>query len=705
MTTNFKEFALNSALHASLDAMKFETPTPIQALAIPHALEGRDIIGSAQTGTGKTAAFCVPMIHYLMENTNAHALVMLPTRELAAQVHTVARQMIGEFAKGPQGIKTALLIGGEPIGKQYAQLDRRPRLIVGTPGRINDHLRSNPDLVDRVSFVVLDEADRMLDMGFAPQIDSILSETALERQTLMFSATFPDSIVKFTKQYLQNPERVSAGVQSKPGENIEQESMFVNQEQKYDELMLQLSKREGSVVIFARTQHGAEKLAIKLNKDEHTAEAIHGGLRQRQRDKVIQLFRKSAVRILVATDVAARGLDVPHVEHVINFDLPQVAEDYIHRIGRTARAGAKGQAVSFISPGERHLWRDIERLLNPDAANSDVREGGRGGFKGKGGGKKFGGGKPFGKRPFEKREGGEGYGRPFERKDGGFKKPFGEKKSYDSKPKWNPDGDYQRSERPRSDRPFRDNDRSERSFDRNDRPQRSEGNGYQGNREGGFKKPFKKRDDDFASNPDSYKRTNSAERKEGGFKKPFNRDGDRDGGQRSNYGDRPQRSEGNGGYQGNREGGFKKPYNRDGNRDGGQRSEGGYKKPFNRDSANSDRPRSSYGERSAGRSFDRNDRPQRSEGNGYQGNREGGGYKKPFKRDDNRSEGNRFERPSEDRPFRKDGANKSEGGFKKPFKADGAKKKPFGENRGSFRKDGGQRSEGHANRSAKKRAY
>lgn len=672
MTTNFKEFALNPVLHAALDSMKFETPTPIQALAIPHALEGRDIIGSAQTGTGKTAAFCVPMINYLMENTNAHALVMLPTRELAAQVHTVARQMIGEFAKGPQGIKTALLIGGEPIGKQYAQLDRRPRLIVGTPGRINDHLRSNPDLVDRVSFVVLDEADRMLDMGFAPQIDSILSETALERQTLMFSATFPDSIVKFTKQYLQNPERVSAGVQSKPGENIEQESMFVNQEQKYDELMLQLSKREGSVVIFARTQHGAEKLAIRLNKDEHTAEAIHGGLRQRQRDKVIQLFRKSAVRILVATDVAARGLDVPHVEHVINYDLPQVAEDYIHRIGRTARAGAKGQAVSFISPGERHLWRDIERLLNPDAANSDVREGGRGGSFKKGG-KSFGGGKKFG--------GGErNYG---PKKEGGYqaRKPFGRADRKDRKENgWNPDGEFrseQRTEGSFDSRPRRDFDRNDRpqraeggfkkpfkrDFDRNDRPQRAEG---------GFKKPYQKREDDFASNPDSYKRTNSAERKEGGFKKSYNRDGNRDGGQRSNYGDRPQRSE------------------------------GGYKKPFNRDGANSDRPRSNYGERS----FDRNDRPQRSEG----------GFKKPFNRDDR--DGNRFERNSEDRPFRKDGEfkprgdrpfkkegeRKSEGGFKKPFKADGANKKPFGA-KGSFRKDGGARSEGHAQRSQKKRSY
>ncbi|PZQ45347.1 MAG: hypothetical protein DI551_07580 [Micavibrio aeruginosavorus] len=617
MTTNFKEFALNPALQTSLETMKFEAPTPIQALAIPFALEGRDILGSAQTGTGKTGAFCVPMINFLMNNPTAHALVMLPTRELAAQVHDVARKMIGFENKGPQGIKTALLIGGEPIGKQYAQLDRRPRLIVGTPGRINDHLRSNPDLVDRVGFVVLDEADRMLDMGFMPQIDSILSETALERQTLMFSATFPDNIIKFSKQYLQNPERVSAGVQSKPGENIVQESMTVNQEQKYDELMLQLQKREGSVIVFVRTQHGCDKLAARLNKDEHTAEAIHGGLRQRQRDRVIQMFRKGNCRILVATDVAARGLDVPHIEHVVNYDLPQVAEDYIHRIGRTARGGAKGQAVSFISPGERHLWRDIERMLNPEAANSDVREGGSGPSKGK---KSFGGGKSFGKKPFGKKfEGERNYG---PRKDGeGFKarKPFGRADRKERKEGgWNPDAGFERSSEPRTEGSF--DSRPRRDFDRKDRPQRSEG-GYQGKREfsrdggnrseGGFKKPFKKREDgNFSSNPDAYKKTRfeGENRKEGGFKKPFKKKFFNEGGERGerNFnGDRPQRSEG---YQGNRDrdgnradGGFKKPFKK-------KEGEGNsFKKPF----AKKDGQKKSFGER--GNAF-RKDGGQRSEG-------------------------------------------------------------------------------------------
>jgi ATP-dependent RNA helicase DeaD len=581
MTTTFKEFGLHPSLQSALDSMQFDTPTPIQAMAIPLALAGQDILGSAQTGTGKTAAFCVPMINYLINNHTAHALVMLPTRELASQVHSVARKMIGR-----ENIKSALLIGGEPIGKQYGQLRQNPRLIVGTPGRINDHLRGNQDLVERVSFVVLDEADRMLDMGFAPQIDSILSETALERQTLMFSATFPDNIVKFTKQYLNNPERVSIGTQSKPGENIVQESVVLSQEGKYQELQAQLASREGSVIVFVRTQHGADKLAAKLNKDSHTSEAIHGGLRQRQRDKVISQFRKSDIRILVATDVAARGLDVPHIEHVINYDLPQVAEDYIHRIGRTARGGAKGHAVSFIAPGEKHLWRDIERLLNPNAANAnEPREGGRGGFGGK---KKFGGGKPYGKKPFGDRSGQrDGERKPFKRRE------EGEGRSFDRKPKWHPDGDFRREE---------------------GKPAQS------------LKKPFKKRDDnDFARDPDSYKRTTSGERKEGGYKKPFRRD--------ENSSDRPRR-----------EGGDRPFFKKDDNRDGQKRTEGGFKKPFQKRDQDGNAPKRSY------------DKPFRKED----------GFKKPFKKDDSRSSS--FKKPGGAKPFakRNDGFKKTGTAKKRP---------------------------------------
>lgn len=641
MTTNFNEFALHPALQESLTAMNFTEATPIQAMAIPFGLQGRDILGSAQTGTGKTAAFCIPMLDYLMNNPTAHALVMLPTRELATQVHDVARKMTGN----EKGIKTALLIGGEPIGKQYVQLNRRPRLIVGTPGRINDHLRGNPDLVDLVSFVVLDEADRMLDMGFSTQIDSILSETAMERQTLMFSATFPDSIIRFSKQYLQNPERISAGVQSKPGENIIQENMNVPQEKKHDELTSQLAKREGSVIIFVRTKHSADKMAARLIKEGHAADALHGGLRQRQREKVIMSFRKDQIRVLVATDVAARGLDVPHIEHVINYDLPQVAEDYIHRIGRTARAGNKGHAVSFISPSERGLWRDIERMLDPNVKyESGLREEGGKKFGGKsGGGKSYGGGagrKPFGRsdRPDRGDRNNDRGGDRGNRKEGG----------------WNPANDFDRAER--SDRPS-----------------------------------APRRDDRFANDPEAYKRTNSADRKEGGFKKPFNRDGASFDRPRSNYGDRPQRSEGNRSYKprtegGNggersyapREGGFNKPhYTKDGERSYNKpRTEGGY-----------DRPRSNYG-----------DRPQRSEGG------EQRSYNKP--REGGNSEGRSYA-PREGgfkKPFNKDGAGRSEGGFKKPYSKDGAKRSEGGGFKRSGAAPSGNKS-GAVKRVAQKKTF
>jgi len=586
MITTFTELDLESSLQDSLTVMNFQTPTPIQAMAIPFGLEGRDILGSAQTGTGKTAAFCIPMINYLLKNHSAHALVMLPTRELASQVHDVARKMIGFKSKGSEGIKTALLIGGEPIGKQYAQLDRRPRLIVGTPGRINDHLRSNPDLVDRVSFVVLDEADRMLDMGFAPQIDSILSETALERQTLMFSATFPENIVKFSKTYLNNPERISAGTQSKPGENIVQENMDVAQEKKYDELKRQLDTREGSVIVFVRTQHSADKISDRLNRDEYAAEAIHGGLRQRQRDKVIVNFRKSVVRVLVATDVAARGLDVPHIEHVINYDLPQVAEDYIHRIGRTARAGAQGHALSFISPGERHLWRDIDRMMNPgkkEVYESSLRED----RPRKSGPRKPFGKKPFGKKPFDKGgfEDHSAEGKKFQPR-----KPFGRADRKDRKVtgQWDPAADFDRAPRSeKPDRPFRKD--GERSFNKprseGFKPRaegsfkpRSEGN-FKPRSEGGFDRPRQdgnrpfRREGNPQSNRDGFKaRTEGFKpRREGGFKS-HSENGDR------SRSDRPFRKDG--APQGKREGGFKKPYNKDG---AAPHKEGGFKKPFSRD--------------------------------------------------------------------------------------------------------------------------
>lgn len=342
--------------------MNYTTPTPVQEQAIPFALQGRDILGSAQTGTGKTAAFCIPLIENVFRNPNSNALVLTPTRELAKQVLDVVHQMLG-----PQSpINTAFVIGGEHMGKQFQQLRQRPRIIVGTPGRINDHLERGLKLTN-TNFLVLDETDRMLDMGFGVQLDRIWKHLPAQRQTLMFSATLPRGIIQLSSKYLNNPQRVSVGETNIVAPKIKQEIIHIEHEKKYDELVQQLYKREGSVIIFSKTKYGSEKMAKKLCRDGFEADALHGDLRQNQRNKVMNNFRKKNFRILVATDIAARGLDVPHIEHVINYDLPQVAEDYIHRMGRTARAGAEGSALCFISPQEAIKWRAIERLLNPSA--------------------------------------------------------------------------------------------------------------------------------------------------------------------------------------------------------------------------------------------------------------------------------------------------------------------------------------------------
>ena len=359
---NFDSLGLPRVLMQALAHLKFTTPTPIQAAAIPVALEGRDILGSAQTGTGKTGAFGIPLIAHLIKNPQASALVMTPTRELAVQVIALMEQLLGSNS----GIRTALIIGGEPMSKQLRQLQQRPRLIVGTPGRINDHLTRRTLKLQSTDFLVLDETDRMLDMGFGIQIDAILAQMpATKRQTLLFSATLPANIVKLSSKYMTDPERISVGETHLPIERIKQENITLKEEEKYDQLLVQLQQRQGSIIVFVKTKWGTEKMAKKLRAINHAADAIHGDLRQRERDKAISDFRSKKTRIMIATDIAARGLDIPHIEHVINFDLPQCPEDYIHRIGRTARNGAEGEAVNLITGQDRKKWLAIQRLLNP----------------------------------------------------------------------------------------------------------------------------------------------------------------------------------------------------------------------------------------------------------------------------------------------------------------------------------------------------
>lgn len=359
--TTYAEMHLPATLQKALAAMNFTSPTPIQEQTIPHALEGRDILGTAMTGSGKTAAFSIPMIARLLASPRGSALILTPTRELAQQVEKVVKELLGQYSP----IKTALLIGGESMPVQLQQLRTRPRIIVGTPGRIIDHLQRGSLMLHDAGFLVLDETDRMLDMGFGDQIAQILKYVPQQRQTLLFSATLPPQIQKIAATHLKNPVRIEIGEANKAADRIVQETRELQPEEKYPTLLKELETREGTVIIFVRAKFGTEKLAAKLRKSGHTADAIHGDLEQRKRERVLQAFRDKKHRILVATDIASRGLDIPHIEHVINFDLPQAPEDYIHRIGRTARAGAEGAAVSFITPDDMLKWHAIQKLMDP----------------------------------------------------------------------------------------------------------------------------------------------------------------------------------------------------------------------------------------------------------------------------------------------------------------------------------------------------
>ena len=368
---NFSDLAIENKLKKSIQMADFKTPTPIQSLSIPKSLAGKDILGTAQTGTGKTLAFTIPMINKLIKDKNAMALIVCPTRELATQVmQTVLKLNVREI-----GIGNALLIGGESMQKQLRKLNKKARIIVGTPGRINDHLKRKSLNLFRVNYLVLDETDRMLDMGFTPQIEQILKFVPREHQTLLFSATLPDNILRISQKYLNNPERISVGSLSAPIDKIKQETFEVPQDKKYHELINQLVERSGSILVFVKTKHGADKIVKRLKYDGHKADAIHGNLRQSKRDRVINGFRNGHSRILIATDVAARGLDIPVIKHVINYDLPQVPEDYVHRIGRTGRAGKEGSALTFLTPHDHNMWRSIQKLINPNFKSSrDIQQ-------------------------------------------------------------------------------------------------------------------------------------------------------------------------------------------------------------------------------------------------------------------------------------------------------------------------------------------
>ncbi|MBN8553881.1 MAG: DEAD/DEAH box helicase [Deltaproteobacteria bacterium] len=383
---SFNDISLPEPLQRALSELKFTTPTPIQASAIPIALEGKDLIGCAQTGTGKTAAFAIPIVVHLLNGNDSRALIITPTRELADQVAEVCAKL-SRYVKGLNGI--ALLIGGMSMQRQVRALDRDPKIIVATPGRLNDHLERGNVNIKKVRIVVMDEADRMLDMGFAPQIEEIFSQVPKERQTLLFSATLPKNIMKLVGQYMNNPERVSTGEVEKPVSRIVQKHLEMSGSEKKDRLISELKNRQGLVLVFARTKMRTDRLAKNLRASQIECVQIHGGRSQSQRMTALDVFRRGETRIMIATDVAARGLDIPAISHVINFDLPQTSEDYIHRIGRTARAGAEGEALSFVTPEEKGFWRSLslgtkdgESAKNPNHRGGGSNQSGKKHFRG-----------------------------------------------------------------------------------------------------------------------------------------------------------------------------------------------------------------------------------------------------------------------------------------------------------------------------------
>jgi ATP-dependent RNA helicase RhlE len=351
-----------------LKELGFDNPTPIQAQSIPVSLERKDMVGIAQTGTGKTLAFGIPMLQLLAIHKGT-GLVVLPTRELALQVDDHLKK-IGKKI----GLRTSVVIGGEPIVKQLKSLKKKPHVIIATPGRLIDHTERKSVNLSTVKVLVLDEADMMLDMGFLPQIKSILNQIPTKRQTMLFSATMPSQIVRIASTYMSKPTRIEVAPSGTSAENVEQEIIVVEKQYKIDYLQDILSKTKGSVLIFMRTKHTVKTLTMKLKRLGFTAVEIHSNRSQGQRQKALEGFKLGKYRILIATDIAARGIDVKEIELVINYDLPEKTGDYVHRIGRTARAGKSGKAISFVMPSQIRSLREIERLINKTLKINKTKE-------------------------------------------------------------------------------------------------------------------------------------------------------------------------------------------------------------------------------------------------------------------------------------------------------------------------------------------
>jgi ATP-dependent RNA helicase RhlE len=366
----FSDYGLRPSILKDVAELGYQQPTPIQAQCIPLALKGKDIIGLAQTGTGKTAAFGLPIIQRMAGRTEMGALILAPTRELAQQIADALR-LLGKSS----GIRVAVVVGGIPIQEDYKALRAWPNVLVATPGRLIDHIHSRTIVLSEIEICTVDEADRMHDMGFIPQINSIMEVLPRKRQTLMFTATMPPEVEKLVRRNMQSPVRIQVGVTAPPA-RAEQKLYHVEEPDKMPLLLDLLERSEGRVLVFARTKRKVERLARTVSARRHNVARLHGDREQSQRDAAMNGFRNGQYRILIATDIAARGIDVAGIEHVINYDFPGCAEDYIHRIGRTARVAATGMATSFVTPSDRPCLNELEKLISAKLPMTHIRASG-----------------------------------------------------------------------------------------------------------------------------------------------------------------------------------------------------------------------------------------------------------------------------------------------------------------------------------------
>lgn len=358
---SFKSLGVGDPLLKIITKKEITVPSPIQAQSIANIIKGNDCIGIAQTGTGKTLAFVLPMIQLLAKERNKQALIIAPTRELALQTQETCA-----WFEQSQKVHSTVIIGGADMRKQLKALKRRPQIIIATPGRLIDHLKRNTIRLDKVCYLVLDEADRMFDMGFAPQIKQVLEHMPPKekRQTLLFSATMPDAIAKLVIQHMQQPIRVEIAAPGTVAIEVNQEIIILDNNHRKAALLKLLEQTKDAVLVFTRTKHQAKKLTRWLREQNHRAEELHGNRSLAQRKRAVAAVQTKKSRVLVATDVASRGIDISHIRLVVNFDLPGDPEDYVHRIGRTGRAGVKGRAVSFVLPDQYAELNQIQRLIN-----------------------------------------------------------------------------------------------------------------------------------------------------------------------------------------------------------------------------------------------------------------------------------------------------------------------------------------------------